>query len=166
MNLYPQQEKELRTSLLIARIIVSAICFMSVFMYALVYFSAVLKSDISKFVFDYSQVPFREPTVIILLAISAITFLTVIVVFHSFYQKAKPKTSSVLFLNIVVSVLASAFLETIAIYGLVLSFMYKENLSALTFTMFGITILGGILIFPKAQRWQFMYENSLSNSAK
>jgi len=166
MHLDPQQDKSIRASLLIARIIVAAICFMSVFMYALVYFSAVLKADVSKFIFDYSQIPFREPAVVVLLVISVLTFVAVIALYNLFHQKAKPKTTSVLIYNIVVSVVASALLETIAIYGLVLSFMFQENMTALTFTMFGVTVFGGILIFPNAQRWYSMYENSLSNSIK
>jgi hypothetical protein len=135
-------------------------------MYALVYSIAVLKNDLSKFTIGFAKVPFGQAPIIALLAIAIFTFAAVLVAKYLFYSKAKPKATSVIALNIVFTIVASAFLETIAIYGLVLGFMYGAEVSSLTLTMLLITVLGGIQIFPREQQWLIMYETSLGNSAK
>ena len=164
MPLDQKQEKSLSTQLLISRLIVAALCFGSIAMYAAVYLAAVLKGNIKGYLIGFKSIPFTSPPVIILLAISAITFVAVLVLLRLFQTKIRFKPSSVLGLNLVSILIASAGLETIAIYGLVLGFMFGPDLSSLTLAMLLVTVAGGILIFPRANQWRSMLEKSLSSS--
>ena len=164
MPLDQKQEKSLSMQLLIGRLLVVALCFGSIAMYAAVYVAAVLKGNLKGFLIGFRSVPFTSPPVIILLAISAVTFVAVLVLLQLFQTKIRFKPSSVLGLNIVSLLIASAGLETIAIYGLVLGFMFGPALSSLTLAMFLVTIAGGIAIFPRSNHWRSMLEKSISSA--
>jgi hypothetical protein len=164
--IYPQREISLRAPLLAARIVVSVFCFLMVLMYALVYSTAVLQGHFSGFATGFAKVPFSQPPIVVLLVISLFTFVGVLAYRHWFYTRAKVKPSSFIPLNLAFTILASAFMETIAIYGLVLGFMFGPDISTLTLAMLLATMLGGILIFPREQQWSTLLENSQSGSAK
>jgi len=163
---FPNQEKSLRTTLLVARILVSMICFAAVGMYALVFSIAVLQNDVSKFGIGFSRVPFTQPTLTTLLVLSVITFVAVIVAQHLYYSKARLKPSSVASLNLVFATVASALMETIGIYGLVLGFMFGPDVASLTLAMLLATMLGGVIIFPRQQAWQSIYERCVAPVVK
>lgn len=160
------KEKPLQTSLLVARIIVSIICFAMPFLYALVFSTAVLQGNMSKFAIGFSKVPFSRAPITVLLVISVLTFLGVNAIKYFFYVKATPKPSSVIPMNIVFAVVASALMETIGIYGLVIGFMYGPEVASLTLSMLLVTVLGGVIIFPRKQAWQTRYETSLNLVSK
>lgn len=162
----PTKEKSLQTSLLVARIVVSIICFVMPCLYVLVYSTAVLQGSMSKFAIGFSKVHFSQAPITVLLVISVLTFLAVNGVKYFFYAKATPKPSSVIPLNIVFAIVASAFMETIGIYGLVIGFMYGPEVASLTLTMLLVTVLGGVIIFPRKQAWQTMHETSLDLASK
>jgi len=130
-------------------------------MYALVFSIAVLQSDLSKFAIGFSRVPFTQPALITLLVISFITVIGVLVAKHLYYTKARPKPSSVPPLNLVFTLVAAALMETVGIYGLVLGFMFGPEVASLTLVMLLITVLGGVIIFPRQQAWHSVYERSL-----
>ena len=160
------QEKSLRTTLLVARILVSMICFATVGMYALVFSIAVLQNDVSKFAVGFAKVPFTHPALITLLVISVLTFVAVIGAKRLYYSKARPKPASVSSLNLMFAIVASALMETIGIYGLVLGFMFGPDVASLTLAMLFVTVLGGIIIFPRQQPWQSIYERCVIPVAK
>lgn len=162
----PSQEKSLRTTLFVARVLVSLICFAAIGMYALVFSISVLNSDVSRFAVGFAKVPFAQPALITLIVISAITFVAVVVAKHLYYTKARPKPSSVSPMNLVFAIVASALMETIGIYGLVLGFMFGPDVASLTLAMLLATVLGGVIIFPRQQAWQSIYERSLIPVAK
>jgi F0F1-type ATP synthase membrane subunit c/vacuolar-type H+-ATPase subunit K len=162
----PNQEKSLRMTLLVARIIVSLICFAAVAMYTLVFSIAVLQNELSKFAIGFSKVPYTQPALVTLLVVSIFTFVAVLVAKYLYYTKARPKPSSVPSLNLVFAIVAAALMETIGIYGLVLGFMFGPDVASLTLTMLLVTVLGGVIIFPRQQAWQSRYERSLSPMVK
>lgn len=159
-------EKSLRTSILVARIVVSIICFVMPFLYLSVYSTAVLQGNISKFVIGFSKVPFKQAPIVVLLVISAFTFLAVNGMKYFFYTRTTLKPSSVIPLNIIFCIVASAFMETIGIYGLVIGFMYGPEVASLTLTMLLVTVLGGITIFPRNLDWRNMQTSSINQRAK
>lgn len=163
---FPSQEKSLRTTLLVARVLVSLICFVAVGMYALVFSMAVLQGDVSKFAVGFAKVPFTQPALIALLAISIFTFVVVVVIKHLYYTKARLKPSSVSPLNLVFAIVASALMETIGIYGLVLGFMFGPDVASLTLVMLSVTVLGGLIIFPRQEAWQSIYERCVNSVVK
>lgn len=151
-------DKSLRTSLLIGRTVVAVICFLMVALYALVYTIIVLKGSPSGFLVGFTKVPFASPPVIVLLAISAVTFAGVIIGLRRFLDRAcLIGTRGVMTLTIAV-VLTSALLETIAIYGMTLGFMFGPDLSTLTLTLFLATIVGGIFIFPSRSQYKALFD--------
>lgn len=163
---FPNQENSLRTTLLVGRILVSAICFAAVAMYALVFSMAVLQNDVSKYAIGFAKVPFSQPALIVLLVISALTFAAVLVAKHLYYTRALPKPTSVSPMNLVFVIIASALMETIGVYGLVLGFMFGPDVASLTLAMLLVTVLGGIILFPRQRAWESVYERSLKAVAK
>lgn len=161
----PDQENSLRATLLVARILVSVICFAAVAMYALVFSIAVLQNDVSKYAIGFAKVPLDQPALIILLAMSALTFAAVLVAKHLYYTRARPKPASVSPMNLAFVIVASALMETIGVYGLVLGFMFGPDVASLTLVMLLVTVLGGIILFPRQQPWQSVYERSLKVEA-
>lgn len=151
-------EKSLKTSLLIGRVVVAVICFLMVSMYALVYTIAVLKGDPSGFFVGFNKVPFASPPIIILLTISAVTFAGVIIGLRRFLTQASLRGTKAVTTFTIAMVLASAFLETIAIYGMTIGFMFGPEASTLTLAMFLATIIGGILIFPKVSQCKAIFD--------
>lgn len=162
----PNQENSLRATLLVARILVSVICFAAVAMYALVFSIAVLQNDVSKYAIGFAKVPFTQPALIILLVISALTFIAVLVAKHLYYTRARPKPTSVSPMNLAFVIIASALMETIGVYGLVLGFMFGPDVASLTLVMLLVTVLGGIILFPRQQAWQSVHERSLKAVVK
>lgn len=162
----PDQETSLRTTLLVGRILVSAICFAAVAMYAVVFSIAVLRNDLSAFAIGFAKVPFAQPAVMTLLVVSLLTFTAVLVAKRRYDTRACPRPTSVSSMNLVSVIAASALLETIAIYGLVLGFMFGPDLASLTLAMLLATVLGGILIFPRQQAWRSVHERSLRAAVK
>jgi hypothetical protein len=161
----PNQESALRATLLVARILVSVICFAAVAMYALVFSIAVLQNDVSKYSIGFAKVPFAQPALIVLLAMSALTFAAVLVAERLYYTRARPKPTSVSPMNLAFVIIASALMETIGVYGLVLGFMFGPDVASLTLVMLLVTVLGGIILFPRQRAWQSVYERSLKAAA-
>lgn len=159
-----KKQKSLQTSLLIGRVVVTVLCFLTVGMYALVYTIAVLKGSPRGFAVGFSKVPFTSPPVITLLAISAVTFAGVIIGLRRFLARASLKATSAVMTFTIAMVLSSAFLETIAIYGMVIGFMFGPEVSTLTLTMFLVTIVGGILIFPRVAQSKGAFDRGLQAS--
>lgn len=153
-----KSEKSLKTSLLIGRIVVAVICFLMVSMYALVYTIAVLNGNPSRFLVGFSKVPFASPPIIILLTISSVTFAGVIIGLRRFLAQASLRGTKAVMTFIIAMVLASAFLETIAIYGMTIGFMFGPEVSTLTLTMFLATIVGGILVFPRMSQCRAVFD--------
>ena len=122
--------------------------------------------DVSKFGTGFGKVPFAQPALVSLLVIAALTFVAVIVAKHLYYAKARPKPSSVPPMNLVFTIIASALMETIGIYGLVLGFMFGPDVASLTLAMLFATVLGGIIIFPRQRAWHSIYERSLNPEVK
>jgi len=161
MLLDQQQEKSLKSAMLVGRILVSALCFIATLAYAFVYTVAVLKGNPIGFLVGFSKVPFTEPAIIVLLSIASITFVGVLVVTRSFYSKVKLKASLAMAAPVLTVLISAAFMETIAIYGLVMGFMFGSDMASLTLLMLLVTILGGVLIFPREPQWRALFERSL-----
>lgn len=162
----PNQERSLQATLLVARIVASLICFAAVGMYALVFSVAVLQNDVSKFTIGFAKVPFTQPALVTLLVIASLTFVVVVVAKHLYDTRARPKPSSVSVMNLMVSIVASALMETIGIYGLVFGFMFGPDVASLTLCMLFVTVIGGVIIFPRRQAWYSIYERSMSPTAR
>lgn len=143
----------LRTSLTIARVVTLVLCFWLVLVYAIVYSTAILKGDIRGFLVGLSGSLFKEPSVIILLTISLLTLIAVVAGEKWYFNKFSPKPSSAAVVNLAIITLASVMLETIAVYGLVLGFMFGPKSASLSLLLLLSTMIGGILIFPSSANW-------------
>lgn len=153
MNPDPSQTPLNRNPLLVARLLVVALCFFSVGMHALVYVMAVLEGDLARLRFDLEAVPFSEPPVMVLGLLALTTFAGVLVLNHLFFHRGPARTPANPMAPVTRILLLSALLETISIYGLVLGFMFHEAVTALSTLLFAITMAGGALIFPRAEHW-------------
>jgi len=161
ISLEQKYEKALKSSLLIGRIIVSVLCFGTTLLYLLVYTLAVLKGNPSGFAVGYARIPFNSPPLIVLLVLSALTFIGVLVGLTWYQSRASLKAKTAVIAHTVSIGLASALLETVAIYGLVLGFMFGPDLSTLTLTLACAVIVGGVLIFPRASRSRGLFDRGL-----
>lgn len=154
------------TSIIVAKIVVSIICFVMPLLYILVFCSSVLHGNISKFAIGFSKIPFKQTPIIVLIVISILTFVAINGIKFIFYAKITPKPSYVIPMNLAFAIVASGFMETIGIYGLVIGFMYGSDVASLTLIMLFVTIIGGVIIFPRKHAWQTMHETSLNLAAK
>jgi len=160
-SLEQNHERSLNSSLLIGRIIVSVLCFATTLLYLMVYTFAVLKGNPRGFGVGFTKVPFDSPPIIVLLILSALTFIGVLVGLTWFQSRASLKPKTAVLAHTVSIGLASALLETVAIYGLVLGFMFGPDLATITLTLACAVIIGGILVFPRASRSQGLFDRGL-----
>lgn len=154
-------ETALKTSLLAGRVTVSVLCFAPTVLYLLVYTLAVLKGDPRGFGAGFARVPFSSLPLIMLVSIASITVIGVLFGFHLFQSRASLKVNSAVLTHTIAIGLASAFLESVTIYGLVLGFMYGPDVSSLTLTLACFSIVGGILLFPRASRSKGLFDRGL-----
>ncbi|GEM_PF-1145983 len=146
-------QARLRTNLLIGRVMVVFLTFVLVLVYASVFITAVLQGDPRGYLAGFAAVPFREPFVRILLVISAVTFLGAVAGSTWYFHSPRPKPASAPVTNLIVLLVASALLETLAIYGLVLGFAIGPKVATLSLALQAATVLGGALIFPTSKAW-------------
>ncbi|MCE1229336.1 MAG: zinc ribbon domain-containing protein [Firmicutes bacterium] len=156
-----KHEKALENAILIGRIIVVVLCFLSVGLYAFVYTIAVLKGNPWGFAAGFREARFDQPSVIVLVSLSALTFIGVLLGLGRFLARSSLKATSAVMAFSIAMLLASASLETIAIYGLVLGFMFGPGVSTLSLLLFMTTIVGGILIFPRVDRCRPAFDKGL-----
>jgi len=123
------QEKELRTTLLVLRIQAFAMCYAAPGIYAVVYGLAVLQGRWNHFLQGFGAVPWANPLVLGLLAVSLTTLTAAFSVPRFLPQRrglAGLRTRGTL---------AFALVETVAVFGLVLGFLLGPPAASLVLAL-------------------------------
>lgn len=154
MSLNEPQEQELKTGLLVTRILAFALCYASPVLYALVYGIAVLTNRWSLFLQGFGTVPWTNPLVLGLLTVSATTlagaFLLPDLLLRAQLRMKLPPLPALR----TRSLIAFAMLEAVAIYGLVLGFVVGPPVASLTLALLLVPPAACPLLLGSEEQWR------------
>ena len=162
MPLNPDQESTLQANLRVARVLWGALSLGAPLMYLVIYCIQVLHGDPAKFLIGLGQVPWQNPIVATLLAISFMTLPVAIILPERMARNGQYANATAYAQLRVKLVITCAFLESIAIYGLVCGFILGPKLASLSLLLMLVPIVGGILTFPSEASWRQTAEHSQS----
>lgn len=152
MPLTEAQEKELQTALRVTRILALAMCCGGPAAYLVLYGFAVLKGDWAAFFQGLGDVPWSQPLVPALLAVSAMTLAGAFVLpgILGTTQAQLPPLAALR----TRSVISYALLEAVAIYGLVLGFAVGPVMASLSLLLMLVPPALGLVLMPSEQAWR------------
>jgi hypothetical protein len=150
-----QQEKDLQAALRLTRILAFAMCFGGPSAYIAVYGFAVLEGRWERFLQGLGSLPWQQPVVPALLAVSAMTLAGVFVL-PGILSRVQPSQTSLLPLAVLRtrSVLSYALLEAVAIYGLVLGFVAGPSVASLSLLLMLAPPVFGLTLMPREHVWR------------
>lgn len=152
MPLTEAQEKELQTALRVTRILALAMCCGGPAAYLVVYGLALLKGDWAAFFQGLGGVPWSQPIVPALLAVSAMTLAGAFVL-PGVLGAAQANLPPLAALR-TRSVVSYALLEAVAIYGLVLGFVIGPAVASLSLVLMLVPPALGLTLLPSEQAWR------------
>ena len=148
------QESNLESNLRVSQILAVALGFLTPVVYIAVYAIAVLQRNPSGFWVGFRAVPWGDPVLLVLL-LTALGMLGAASMAPDFLAVRTPQGSSSLFGRLRVRlVIACAFLESIAVLGLVLGFVLGPEMASLSLVMLLVPVVGVILLFPRKAEYQ------------
>lgn len=152
------QEKELQTALRVTRILAMAMCCGGPAAYLVVYGLAVLQGNWGLFLQGFGHVPWSQPIVPALLAVSAMTLAGAFVLpgILAARQAQQPPLAALR----ARSVISCALLEAVAIYGLVLGFVAGPAVASLSLILMLVPPALSLALLPSEAAWREVCERS------
>ena len=154
MFLSEQQDRELRSALVVTRILAFAMCYGGPAVCALVYAVAVLEGRWGLFLQGPGTVPWQNPLVLGLLAASAITLAGAFVL--PGVLTLNPQRNNLPPLTVLRTrcIVGFAMLEAVAIYGLVLGFVLGTAVATLTLALLLVPPILCPFVLPGETQWR------------
>lgn len=146
------QEKELQTALRMTRILALAMCCGGPAAYLVVYGLAVLRGNWGLFLQGFGHVPWSQPIVPALLAVSAMTLAGAFVL-PGLLGRAQAQQPPLAALR-TRSAISYALLEAVAIYGLVLGFVAGPAVASLSLVLMLVPPTLGLTLLPGEAAWR------------
>jgi F0F1-type ATP synthase membrane subunit c/vacuolar-type H+-ATPase subunit K len=155
MLLAGQQEKELQTALRSTRILALAMCCGGPASYIAVYGLTVLDGRWERFLQGLGSIPWQQPVVPALLAVSAMTLAGVFAL-PGLLGRVRSAQASQPPLAVLRarSIISYALLEAVAIYGLVLGFIVGPAAASLSLVLMLAPPVLGLTLMPSEPVWR------------
>lgn len=148
------QEHEVRTALLITRVIGFAMCYAGPAVYIFVLGIVVLGGQWEAYFQSWAGVPWQHPVLLALLAAAGMTFVAAFVVPSLLLRGAMSSSTPAITVLRTRSIITFALLEAIAIYGLVLGFVAGASAAPLSLVLMLVPPVGGLALMPREEVWR------------
>ena len=158
MPMTPVQVASMKTSMLRARMLWLALCFGMPAALLVGFTFRVLGGHPSPFLAGFGEVPWTNPIVFGLVLLALVSVLAAAVLPESLSRQFKFKDPSIFFRLLVRHFLTCIFLETVAIYGVVLGCLLDPRSASLTLALLLVPMLVGCVIFPNENDWRYRFE--------
>ncbi len=140
-----------------ARIIWISLCFGTPLIILFLYNFLILHGGAGGFLSGFGMVPWKSPLVYGLLSLSGLTLVASAILPELLLKQFKFKEPSVFVRLRVRHLLTCLFLESIAVYGLVLGFTFGPGLASLSLGLILVPMVAGCVIFPTEHDWRYRF---------
>lgn len=150
----PKDRTDFRMQLQQATILWAFLCLGAPILYAFVLFQQVLKGDLGRLRLDLGVVPWGNPFLAALLAVSTCVVAAALLLPARIRRQQQARGVPFVLRMRMANTIACALLDAVAIYGLLLGLRLGPPAIALSLAFMAVPMVAGLFIRPSEAAWQ------------